>query len=85
MTHWSDIYPHTLYASVSLIDNKITGWKVSDRIMDIDSNHYGGGKIKNAKFIVDNLEEHNDVFSKYAPRWFSIWELADNFRGFKPY
>jgi len=70
MPHWSDIYPHNLFASVSLIDNKITGWKVSDRIIDWSSNHYGGGIIKYIKFVVNTGEEHNDVFENLAHEWF---------------
>ncbi|MFA5558662.1 MAG: hypothetical protein WDA59_04275 [Methanofastidiosum sp.] len=26
--HWSDEYPHSVYASVLLLDNKIESWKV---------------------------------------------------------
>jgi hypothetical protein len=85
MPHWVDTYPHTIYASVSLIDNKITGWKTGERKMDVCSNHYGGGNIKWIEFIAYNNDDHDYIFSTSSKEWFKQWNLDDNFRGFEPY
>jgi hypothetical protein len=84
MMAWHDEYPHSIFASVGLINNKITGWKTGDRIIDINSSHYRGGKIEWTEFIVNNQDEHNEAFN-LAHEWFKQWEIADNFRGNKPY
>lgn len=85
MAHWSDEYPHSLYASVSLNNNKITGWKISNQIMDWSSRNYGGGIVEYTEFIVNNQEEHDNVFEKLGHDWFKQWEITDNYQGSKPY
>lgn len=82
---WHDEYPHSLYASVSLVDNKITGWKISNNILDWSSRNYGGGIVEYTEFVVNDDKEHGEVFYKLGHEWFKQWEIADNFRGGKPY
>jgi hypothetical protein len=83
--HWVNTYPHTIYVSVSLIDSKITGWKVGQYKMDCNSSHYGDGEIKYTEFIVNNEQEHDNVFSNLAHKWFKQWKIAKDYKGFKPY
>ena len=93
MAHWTDIYPHKVYASVLLLDGKIEGWKVGnppktepldfkaywkrDRLADYRAEFIG--------FTVNNDKEHDDAFRKLSPEWFKQWELADDLHGSPPY
>jgi hypothetical protein len=90
--HWSEEYPHKLYASVLLLDNKIENWKVSDRPKEVlgfthcwnwDRLNDYTGDIK--EFEVNNGEEHEKVFTTLAPEWFKQWEHADDYKGFRAY
>lgn len=93
MAHWSDIYPHKLYASVLLLDGKIENWKVSnhpkthsfyfsgywklDRMNDYTSQY--------AEWEVNNQSEHSEVFQELSTEWFRQWPIAEDFVGWKPY
>jgi hypothetical protein len=88
MTHWSDIYPHELHANVLLLDNKIECWKVGntkaeeywpfkaywklDRLNDYE--------VKSHTWVVNNDEEHNEVFRTLSKEWFRQWEHADDYK-----
>lgn len=89
---WIDEYPHSVYASVLLLDNKIEAYKIGnhpknvltftaywkpDRLNDYTSDH--------KEFIVNNSKEHELAFTKLAREYFSQWEVADDFRGFRHY
>lgn len=93
MPHWSDIYPHKLYASALLLDGKIENWKVVDYPwIDIYGikNYWKRDRMKDYTIVsqeweVNNDKEHNDVFTMHAPKWFKQWELADDYRLASPY
>jgi hypothetical protein len=93
-THWIDTYPHEVYASVLLLDNKILNWKVGetywesplfvytslDMWFDVDDL-----EARYTSWTVHTPEEHNRVFQELAPEWFKQWEIHEKFKGFKPY
>lgn len=79
MKHWSDTYPHDIFASVLLIDNKIMrsaigqkGWTPAKE-MDFS--------IQSKKWTVSNAEGHQYVLNIQAPEYFKQWELSDDFKG----
>ncbi|MDP4158201.1 MAG: hypothetical protein Q8911_00355 [Bacillota bacterium] len=90
---WHDEYPHSVFASVLLLDGKIENWKIGghpkkhagdwsnfwklDRINDYTVEH--------TEFIVNNQKEHNESFERLAPEWFKKWQIASEFIGSKPY
>ncbi len=85
MPHWLDTYPHTVYASVILKDNKIVVWKVgqySCKDYLFDPNIY---TVQEQAFVVNSSEEHNRVFEKDAKDWFRQWDLHEDFRGMSPF
>jgi hypothetical protein len=93
MPHWLDVYPHDLYASVLLLDNKIENWKVVNYPKKTPEEFKGYWKMDRLndytcqwkRFVVNNSKEHNEVFIKLAPEWFKKWELAGDYRGYSPY
>jgi hypothetical protein len=89
---WHDEYPHSLFASVLLLDNKIENWKVVNYPKKtLSFTHYWNlDRLNdyvsfNKEWIVNNDKEHNQVFEELAPEWFKQWELADNYMWAKPY
>jgi hypothetical protein len=90
---WHEQYPHMVYASVLLLDDKIENWKIGghkkdnpmewtnfwkmDRINDYTAECKG--------FEVNTPEEHEAVFIELAHEWFKQWPLADDYRLMKPY
>lgn len=95
MVHWSDIYPHNIYASVLLLDNKIYNYKIGARywetifdmtwrfpIHSIDTSKL---TVKHEKFEVHNDKEHEEVFNILAREWFRKWEIHKDYKGSKPY
>jgi hypothetical protein len=90
---WFEEYPHKVYASVLLLDNKIENWKVGghpkrdpgefsgfwkrDRLSDYSSEY--------TEFIVNNEDEHRKAFEELAPEWFKQWEHANDYRLAKAY
>lgn len=91
--HWSDQYPHDLYASVLLLDGKIESWKVVNypkRSPGEFQAIWKRGRLndyttENMKWVVSNNKEHNDVFSVHAPEWFRQWPHAEDYVGFPAY
>jgi len=93
MEHWVETYPHTVYASVLLKDNKITNWKIGERKwthnMDMtrmfklpfNMDDYKGETVESTAFEVNNSEEHNKAFSELAREWFRQWELHEEYQG----
>jgi len=91
MPHWLDVYPHALYASVIIKNNKIKVWKVGDRklsekylVDDLIEQHPEYG-YHEKKWLVNDSNEHQDVFEKLAPEWFLQWPHADDYVGFPAY
>ncbi|MFC4305773.1 ASCH domain-containing protein [Cohnella boryungensis] len=91
--HWSDKYPHDLYASVLLLDGKIENWKVVDypkKTPGIFSGFWKRDRLKDytvqtQKWTVNNFLESQDAFNKHAPAWFRQWPHADDYIGFPAY
>lgn len=91
--HWSEVYPHSIFASVLLLDGKIESWKVVDYPKQTPGEFKSYWKLERFKdytceskeFICNNDEEHNLAFMKWAPNWFKQWPLADDYRGMEPY
>lgn len=93
-THWVDTYPHEIYASVLLLDNKILQWEIGETYWVSPLSIYISPDMwsyiddletKYISWTVHNSEEHNKVFQELAPEWFKQWEVHEMFRGFKPY
>jgi hypothetical protein len=86
--HWSDEYPHMIYVSVLLLDNRIENWKVGNyqwhnpgeckcywkfkRLKDY--------KVQSIGFWCKNDEEHNRVFTELAPKWLKQFKHAKDYR-----
>lgn len=97
MAHWVDTYPHTVYASVLLKNNKIINWKIGERKwthpldmsrkikVPFNMDDYKDETVEHTAFEVNNSKEHNEAFSKLAREWFRQWELHEEFYGQSPY
>lgn len=95
MVHWSDIYPHNLYASVLLNENgEILNWKIvnyyweSPEAAKMSYEHMKNiSKLKVCykKFTVFNDNEHNEVFESKAISWFKQFPIAKDHIGAPPY
>lgn len=91
--HWSDRYPHDLYASVLLLDGKIETWKVGQHPRETPGVFSAFWKIdrlkdytaQTQKWTVNNSQEHNDVFAVHAPAWFRQWPHSEDYVGFRAY
>lgn len=80
MKGWIDTFPHTIYASVLLEKEKLIDYKIGQRrwthpfdvtlrgqLNSIDE--LMNCEVKSIKFIVNNIAEHNKVFSIDAKEW----------------
>lgn len=91
MPHWVETYPHTIWASVILKDNKISDWKIGQNRLsqkyNIQSLHEAHPEYtyEEHSWEVSDDDEHSDVFDIHASEWFRQWELHEDFIGSKPY
>lgn len=98
MPLWTDEYPHDLYATVILYEDKIVRWYVGPDARYPESVSWRGeipqvfekleaGLIhaEHKKWVVHDDKEHTTVFQKHAPRWFKQWKMSEYNRGSKPY
>jgi len=83
---WLETYPHSVFASVILVDNKIMLWKVGEYTL------HSGYRIDLSKcsyeekeFVVNNDDEHNDVFEKLSKDWFRQWKMHEKHQGGTPF
>lgn len=91
--HWSDEYPHSIFASVLLLDGKIENWKVVNYPKKSPGDFSGYWKLDRLndytsewkEFICNNDEEHHKAFTRWSAEWFRQWPLADDFMGGRPY
>lgn len=77
--NWIETYPHKIYASVLLLDNKIIDYLIGEHYWkspynvtlrgQIPYNDLCKCKTEYTFWNVDNREEHNKVFSKLAKDW----------------
>ncbi|UED72129.1 hypothetical protein [Brevibacillus sp. HD3.3A] len=94
MPHWSDTYPHNVYASVLLLDEKIYNYKVGGSYwktpLEVKMRYSDFDKIdrmtvEHTYFEVNNSEEHNAAFEVLARDWFKKWEIHENHIGARCY
>ena len=97
MAHWVETYPHTVYASVLLKDNKITNWKIGERRwlhhMDMTRrvkhpfslDDYADETVESKAWEVNNSEEHSRVFEVLAKEWFKQWKIHEDYEGSPAY
>jgi hypothetical protein len=89
-----DEYPHKIYASVLLFDNKIVMWKVGPGywsqpgVVSVKSKlpgHILEGETDYTSFTVTNDYEHERVFNFDSKLWFKNWDIHEEHAGVKPY
>ncbi|MBD1379133.1 hypothetical protein [Metabacillus arenae] len=94
MAHWVDTYPHEVYASVLLLDNKIYNYKIGQHYWEYpfqvkmrysDFDKLDKMEAKYTSFTVENDEEHENAFRIHAREWFKQWEIHKENIGSKPY
>jgi len=93
MKYWLDIYPHSIFASVLLLDGKIENWKIVNYPKKHPLEFTGFWKRDRLndyacewkEFVCNNGKEHNEAFEEWAPEWFKQWLIADDFKGSPPY
>lgn len=94
MPHWVDTYPHKVYASVLLLDDKIYNYKIGQnywkspmyvtmRTSDFDK--MDRMRVEYTFFEVSDSEEHSKAFDVYARDWFKQWEVHEEYVGSKCY
>lgn len=79
MKHWIETYPHKIYASVLILDDKVMDYKIGERkwehIYDvtlrgqIEIKDLDRCKVKNTCWEVNNINEHGIVFNVLAKEW----------------
>lgn len=82
-----DNYPHMLYISVLLLDNRIENWKVGNRKWINPYEVSGFWKIDRMKdykvqwvgYLCKNEQEHCKVFEELAPKWLKQWKYAKDY------
>ena len=90
---WHDEYPHSVFASVLLLDGKIESWKIGNPAKKSPMDFSAFWKLDRLEdytsefkeFVVNNSEEHEEVFHFLGHEWFRQWPIAENFHGSKPY
>ncbi|MBB6716227.1 hypothetical protein [Clostridium gasigenes] len=90
-----DVYPHEVYASVLLDENKeIINWKVScnywnepaeSRMTYAMFNKIEKLTTEYMEFQVWNRQEHNEVFTIHAKDWLRNFKISKDYIGCKPY
>ncbi len=93
MQHWIERYPHSVFASALLLDNKIEQWQVGQKYWESpfeisafeQKKRFNDYKTEFKEFVVNTPEEHDQVFRELAPEWFRQWELVKNYWGYRPY
>lgn len=88
-----DKYPHKVYASVILLDDKIYKWKIGMNYWEsagqatLFIRSWDDFKRMESKYIafeVNNPDEHEEAFSTKAPEWFAQWEAHEDIMGAPP-
>ncbi len=91
MSHWCDTFPHEIYASVILKDNKIKMWKVAAATLSRDYDitktiqEHPEYAYEEVTFTANNHEEHSNIFCKDSVEWLSQWKLHEEFEGISPF
>jgi hypothetical protein len=91
---WTDSYPHSISASVLLLDGEIYNWRVGEYPWDCpesvkmrysDFDKIDRMKVESKEFVVNNDEEHAEVFETLAGEWFRTFKINENHIHGKPY
>lgn len=91
LKHWCETYPHYIWVSVLLKDNKIIDLKVGQHriIQRYDMNnlirHYPDYSYAENKYVVYSSEDHNRIFEKDAKQWMKQWGIHKDFDGCLPF
>lgn len=80
-------YPHSVIASVVLVDNKIMDWAVGHDSLASKYVIKASDKcrIEEKEFVVHSLNENNKVFRKDSKEWMKQWKIHEKFDGFEPF
>lgn len=90
---WLEEYPHNVYASVLLLDNKIMNYKIGNRAwkhpFDMTwrfplPDNIDEYSVQSNCWEVNNSEEHNEAFNM-GREWMKQWEVHEDYKGFDPY
>lgn len=89
----SEKYPKVVYGYAILLDNKIENWKVTcnnrHSVYEF-SGYWKNDRLKDYRlekvcWMCKNINEYNRAFNVLAPRFFSSWKHADDYRLIKAY
>lgn len=79
MKHWVESYPHKVYASILLLDNKIIDYLIGEHYWKSPCNVTLYGQISYRDLLrcetkytfwkVNNNKEHREVFETLAKEW----------------
>lgn len=89
-----------IYASALLVDNKIMFWKISGNpkreVWDFNKEFYyadenpqdyidkGNVRVAITEFV-ETEDNNHEIFCVLAPKWFSQFELHENYKGSSPF
>jgi len=95
MKSWVEIYPHYIYASVLLKDNKIINWKIGKekwenplevtRIINVPyvSQDHEDEHLVSTYWIAENSKDHTKIFDNLAKEWLKQWKSYGEYKGTK--
>ncbi|MBX4267171.1 hypothetical protein [Clostridium estertheticum] len=91
MKHWLNTFPHKIYATTILKDNKIIYWKVGQNrlkdtynIENLIKNHPSYSYEEHC-FEVNTSTEHKNIFQIESVEWFRQFGLHEKFKGISPF
>jgi len=87
--HWTDEYPHDIWASVLLNkDREILDWKIGNyrkEFGDWTIRTEYMYKTEHAVFECKNDIDHELAFNEWSRDFFKSYKIAEGFTGSKPY
>ena len=91
--HWSDEYPHDIWASVLLnkkreiLDWKVSYYRTEMGLWNIKNNHAYDNQhsTEHAVFSCKDDKEHELAFNDWSQGFFKGYKIADGFKGSHPY
>lgn len=91
MNYWLNTFPHKIYATTILKDNKIRYWKVGQNrlkdtcdIKNLIKNH-PSYSYKEHCFEANTHYEHTYIFQIESVEWFRQFGLDKEFKGLSPF
>jgi len=93
MAKCGETWPKNIVASVLLKNNKIISWQVSKCSLKVSSTNVGRlvalfpreYSYEEEQWIVNDNEEHSEVYNKKATDWLKRWKIHENFKGESPF